>query len=63
MNEPVINSNGRGVSTQSTSSLKELVFNHETGDFEQVPAGTANEGDTVQKMTIDGFAQHESNLY
>ena len=56
MNEPVINPNGRGVSTQSTSSLKDLVFNPETGDFEQVDRGTANEGDTVTKMTEDGFA-------
>ena len=56
MNEPVINLNGRGVSAQSTSSLKDLVFNPETGDFEQVDWGTANEGDTVTKMTEDGFA-------
>lgn len=56
MNEPVINPNGRGVSTQSTSTLKDLVFNPETGDFEQVERGTANEGDTVTKMTEDGFA-------
>lgn len=56
MNEPVINPNGRGVSTQSTSSLKDLVFNPETGDFEQIERGTANEGDTVTKMTEDGFA-------
>lgn len=56
MNEPVINNSGRGVSTQSTSTLKDLVFNPETGDFEQIPVGTANEGDTVTKMTTDGFA-------
>lgn len=56
MNEPVINPNRRGVSTQSTSTLKDLVFNPETGDFEQVERGTANEGDTVTKMTWDGFA-------
>ena len=56
MNKPVINPNGRGVSTQSTSTLKDLVFNPETGDFEQVERGTANEGDTVTKMTEDGFA-------
>ena len=56
MNESVINPNRRGVSTQSTSSLKDLVFNPETGDFEQVERGTANEGDTVTKMTEDGFA-------
>lgn len=56
MNDPVINPNGRGVSTQSTSTLKDLVFNPETGDFEQVERGTANEGDTVTKMTEDGFA-------
>lgn len=56
MNEPVINPNGHGVSTQSTSTLKDLVFNPETGDFEQVERGTANEGDTVTKMTESGFA-------
>lgn len=56
MNEPVINSNRRGVSTQSTSTLKDLVFNPETGDFEQVERGNANEGDTVTRMTEDGFA-------
>lgn len=56
MNDPVINPNGRGVSTQSTSTLKDLVFNPETGDFEQVDRGSANEGDTVTKMTEDGFA-------
>lgn len=61
MNEPVINPNGRGVSTQSTSTLKDLVFNPETGDFEQVERGTANEGDTVTKMTEDGFASNEGN--
>lgn len=56
MNQPVINSDRRGVSTQSTSSLKDLVFDPETGDFVQVEKGTANEGDTVTKMTEDGFA-------
>lgn len=56
MNESVLNSNGRGLSTQSTSSLKDLVYNPETGDFEQVERGSVNEGDTVTKMTEDGFA-------
>ena len=56
MNEQVINPNGRVMTAQSTSSLKDLVFNPETGDFEQVLRGTANEGDTVTKMTEDGFA-------
>lgn len=55
MNENVINPNTSGTS-QSTSSLKDLVFNPETGDFEQVDRGSANEGDTVTKMTEDGFA-------
>lgn len=73
MNKPVINSKGPGVSTQSTSTLKDLVFNPETGDFEQVERGSTNEGDTVTKMTEDGFATDEekssketlkkSNLY
>ena len=56
MNEQVINPNGRVMTAQSTSSIKDLVFNPETGDFEQVLRGTANEGDTVTKMTEDGFA-------
>ncbi len=56
MNQPIINPSGRRASTQSTSTLKDLVFNPETGDFEQVEQGTSNEGDTVTKMTEDGFA-------
>lgn len=59
MSEPVINPNGRRVSTQSAqsaSTLKDLVFNPKTGEFEQVERGSANEGDTVTKMTEDGFA-------
>ena len=73
MKEPVINPNGRSISTPSTSTLKDLVFNPETGDFEQVERGSTNEGDTVTKMTEDGFATDEekssketlkdSNLY
>ncbi len=38
------------------STLKELVYNPVTGDFEQVPKGTAHEGDVVTEMTKDGFA-------
>lgn len=56
MSEPVISPRRRKATIQSTSTLKDLVFNPETGDFEQVERGTANEGDTVTKMTEDGFA-------
>lgn len=56
MNDPVMQGSNQGVSTQTTSTLKDLVFNPETGDFEQVDQGTAHEGDTVTKMTEDGFA-------
>lgn len=56
MNDPIINNTRRGTSTQNTSTLKDLVFNPETGDFEQVDVGSAVEGDTVTKMTEDGFA-------
>lgn len=56
MNEPVINPIGRGSSSQSTSTLRDLVFNPETGDFEQIERGTANEGDTITRLTEDGFA-------
>ncbi len=55
MNENVINTNTRGTS-QSTSSLKDLVFNPETGDFEQVDRGSANEGDIVTELSKEGFA-------
>lgn len=54
MNEPIINPNVTGVSTQSTSTLKDLVFNPETGDFERVSAGTTYDDDIIKK-TIDVF--------
>ena len=38
------------------STLKELVYNPATGDFEQIPKGTAHEGDVVTVMTKEGFA-------
>lgn len=38
------------------STMMDLVFNPETGDFEQVPKGSAHEGDVVTDMTKDGFA-------
>ena len=56
MNEPVIKPSDRNVSTQSTNTVKDLVFNPETGDFEQVDRGTTHEGDTVTQMSIDRFA-------
>jgi hypothetical protein len=56
MNNSVIRGSNQSVSTQTTSTLKDLVFNPETGDFEQVDHGTTHEGDTVTKMTEDGFA-------
>lgn len=56
MNQPIITPNHNRTTNQSTSTLKDLVFNPETGDFEQVERGTANEGDTVIKMSIDRFA-------
>jgi len=61
MPQPIINSNGQNVSTHSASTLKDLVFNPETGDFEQVDRGTANEGDTVTRLTEDGFALSNSD--
>lgn len=56
MSEPLIKPNGHGASSQSTHSVKDLVYNPETGDFEQVERGTAHEGDTVTQMSIDRFA-------
>ncbi len=38
------------------TTMMDLVFNPETGDFEQVPKGTTHEGDVVTEMTKDGFA-------
>lgn len=38
------------------ATMMDLVFNPETGDFEQIPKGTAHEGDVVTDMTKDGFA-------
>lgn len=38
------------------STMMDLVFNPETGDFEQVPKGASHEGDVVTEMTKDGFA-------
>jgi hypothetical protein len=60
MNDPVIQGSNHGVSTQTTSTLKELVFNRETGDFEQVEQGAAHEGDTVTKLSEDGFAGNDA---
>lgn len=37
-------------------SMKDLVFNPVTGDFELVDKGTAHEGDVVTEMTEKGFA-------
>ena len=38
------------------TAMTELVFNPETGEFEQRPIGTAGEGDVVTDMTKGGFA-------
>lgn len=38
------------------STMMDLVFNPETGNFEQIPKGSAHEGDVVTDMTKDGFA-------
>ena len=38
------------------NTMMDLVFNPATGDFEQIPKGTAHEGDVVTDMTKDGFA-------
>ena len=57
MNQTILNSNRR-TSSHNVNTLKDLVFDPETGDFVQVERGSANEGDTVTKMTEDGFAYH-----
>lgn len=56
MDEPLIKPNGHSASTQLKHSVKDLVYNPETGDFEQVERGIAHEGDTVTQMSIDRFA-------
>lgn len=56
MSEPLIKPNTHGSAIQSEHSVKDLVYNPETGDFEQVERGAAHEGDTVTQMSIDRFA-------
>ena len=53
-----LNKLGEGVRDQGYkgSTMMDLVFNPETGDFEQIPKGSAHEGDVVTDMTKDGFA-------
>lgn len=38
------------------TAMTDLVFNPETGEFEQRAQGTAGEGDVVTSMTKGGFA-------
>lgn len=38
------------------TAMTELVFNPQTGEFEQRPQGTAGAGDVVTDMTKGGFA-------
>ena len=38
------------------STLMDLVYNPVKGVFEQIPKGTAHEGDVVTDMTTGGFA-------
>lgn len=53
MNEPVIRN---GAANATTNKVYELVYDPETGNFKQVEPGTAQEGDTVTRLTEDGFA-------
>lgn len=39
-----------------TNPMTDLVFNPVTGEFEQRPRGTANDGDVVNEMAKTGFA-------
>lgn len=62
MNEAELNSLGEEVRKQGRPetgrSMKDLVFDPETGEFKQVAssAAPAAEGDIVTGMTKDGFA-------
>lgn len=38
------------------NTMTDLVFNPVTGEFEQHPRGTANDGDVVNEMAKTGFA-------
>jgi len=42
--------------TQSEKTAIDLVYNEETGEFEQVARGEITEGMVVTDMTKDGFA-------
>lgn len=42
--------------TQHGKEKNELVFNPETGEFEQRPVGTRGDGEIVTEMTKEGFA-------
>ncbi len=53
MNEPVIRT---GAANATTNKIYDLVYDPETGNFKQVESGTAQEGDTVTRLTKDGFA-------
>ena len=39
-----------------TNPMTDLVFNPVSGEFEQRPRGSANDGDVVNEMAKDGFA-------
>jgi hypothetical protein len=39
-----------------TNPMTDLVFNPVTGEFEQRPRGTSNDGDVVNEMAKTGFA-------
>lgn len=57
MNNKEANSLAQGVrQIQSEKTAIDLVYNEETGEFEQVARGEITEGMVVTDMTKDGFA-------
>ena len=47
----------------ASAPTMELAFNPATGQFEQVPAGSASSGEIVTEMTKDGFAARKDRVY
>jgi hypothetical protein len=60
MNDPVIQKTNQGVSTQTIRSQKDLVFDPISGEFVLVPHGEIHEGDTVTRLSEDGFAGNDA---
>lgn len=59
MNEQELERFGEQIKRQGENqgrTMTQLVYNSDTGEFEQVARGTAHTGDVVTEMTEKGFA-------